>query len=387
MQDSTKTTPETTELAADSVSKKSIGFKLPLAIAGTGDIGSILKQKFQLIRKFNIAQPEKLHSLIKLRTDQNLLSPDDQAYLNDLWTQTELDDLDYTELFICFLPTIIDHQNSKFLMSMDPSPAFSRTKYGDQYDEFIKRAVRKSADSVMRFALPRVRAKLAVKEIICLITSDSAKIAELIRISPRYLACTVTTDLIARSRSGQLSSNANVRNKSTATLERISQSIAGPTKRQPRRYGYWKVDYYYTEILECVKIINTMNEVNQRKEYIRAVDLTWGLPEGYPELLLNKFTSPAELTLGILVAKGMITDASTYRNVIRPHVKKLKEKYPSIRACDYLVEHLLDTPTKEPDQFSKFDLWKQLESFQFDLSDEEIGIGHAISYPTTVIGV
>lgn len=272
-------------------------------------------------------------------------------------------------------------------MSMDPALAFNKSKYGDQYDEFAKNAVRKSADSVKRFVLPRVRAKLAIKEIVCLITSDSEKIAELVRLSPRYLACLITTDLIARSRFGQVSDNANVRKKSILVLEKISQSIAGQIKRQPRRYGYWKIDYYYTEIFECIKIISTMNEISQRKDYIRAVNVTWGLPEGYPELLLNKFKSPVELTLEILVAKGMITDASSYRNVIKPHVKKLKEKYPFIRACDYLVEHLLDTPTKEPDQFSKFDIWKQLESFQFDLTSKEISIGHAISYPTTVIGV
>jgi len=47
----------------------------------------------------------------------------------------------------------------------------------------------------------------------------------------------------------------------------------------------------------------------------------------------------------------MITDASTYRNVIKPHVKKLKARYPAIRACEYLVEHLLDLPTKDPDRF------------------------------------
>ena len=322
-------------LNPDSKSKNIIEFNLPLAIGGTGDFNIILKKKFQLIGKFKFAQPEFLLSLVKKIAEQTLLSSDDQAYLNSLWLQTDLDDLDYTELFVCFLPTIIDQQNSKFLMSMDPSPGFSKSKYGDQYDEFIKHAVRKSAKSVKQFVLPRVRAKLAVKEIICRITSDPDKIAELIRLSPRYLACTITTDLIARSRSGQLSKDANVRKKSALILEKISQSIAGQIKRQPRRYGYWKIDYFYTEIFECIKIINTLNEINQRKDYIRAVNLTWGLPEGYSELLLNKFKSPAELTLEILVAKGIITDASTYRNVVKPHVKKLKEKYPSLRACDY----------------------------------------------------
>lgn len=360
---------------------------LSLSIMGSGDPQNSLRKKLRLIREFKLADPDTLVRILKTRASQTGLSVEDRALLEQFWKNAELDDLDLTELFVCFLPTIIDRQSSKFLASLDPQPFFNKHKCGDLYEEFIKASVRKSAAEVKRFVLPRVRAKLAVKEIVCLITSDPAKIAELIKISPRYLACPTAANLIAKYRSGQLSSDVKVRRKSESALGVLSQGIFASTKLKPRRYGYWKIDYYFNEVVACIKISNTLPKIADRRDYIRTVNLIWRLPEGYPEILINTVKNPAEITLEIMVAKGMITDASTYRNVIKPHVKKLKMKYPSIRACDYLVEHLLDIPTKDPNRFSHFDLWKQLETFHFDLTDKELKIGHSISYPTTVYRV
>lgn len=359
---------------------------LPLALLGFGASQENMRKKLFLIKKFNLADPNELIRILQSKQPNQALASEDQKFLLKLWKETDLDDLDYAELFVSALPEIAKLYGPGFSESFDPQPKFHRHVFGAKYTDFTKNSVAKSANSVKRFALPRVRAKLAAKEIICLATSDPTLISKMIELSPRYLACPGTTELIARYRLALLSGNLSVKQKSEDALGQIAKSIYGKPKRSAKLYGYWKIDYYFCEILDCIKIVNKL-QGEKRREYIKAVNKTWKLPEGYSTLLEAGTSSPAEITLEILTAKKMITDAATYRNVIKPHVKKLKNRYPYIRACDGLVEQLLDLPTKDPDRFAKYDLWSQLESFTFDLDEKELKVGHAISYPTYAIQV
>ena len=139
---------------------------------------------------------------------------------------------------------------------------------------------------------------------------------------------------------------------------------------------------------ECLRTINKLASVSAREKYVRAIDQVWELPRVYLDLLKSgSIRNPVDLTLAIMVEKKMITDPSSYRNVIKPHVKRLKTKYPYLRACHPLVEHLLDAPTRHPEKFSGIDLWQQLESFEFDLSEDELKVGHATSHPRIAIRV
>ena len=362
-------------------------YKLPIGLA-SGDHSENLKLKLTLINKFMLADSHILLELLNTKSSKKKLSTANIDYLEKLWVETELDDLDLTELFVCYLPKIIDSQNEVFLAKLDPQPIFNRQLFGDQYLTFARAAVCKSANAVSRFVLPRVRAKLVLREIIYLLTSDLEKLCTLIKITPKYLSCPEVADLILKCRTKQLLNNTKTANKKAANiLKSISKAIYGSAKRQPKKYGYWGIDFFYNEVLACLKNAKDIKGKKNRIEYLKKVALQWGIPEPYATLIITETKKPTELTLAIMVEKKMIKDPSSYRNVIAPHVKKMKSKYPCLRACDYMVEHLLDWPTKAPDLFAQLDLWTQLEDFVFDLTEKEIKVGHAISYPTTMIRV
>ena len=177
----------------DSIQK----IELPLAIVGYGDTTKALKQKLFLIQKFKLADTKSLIELLRNRANlKDSLDTDTKKQLEMLWKSAELDDLDLTELFVSLLPTFVDKASRAFLEKMDPMPWYHKDRCGEVYDDFMKAAGKKAANEVARFALPRVRAKLALQELICAITSDPKHFSKLISKTPRYLACPRTADLI-----------------------------------------------------------------------------------------------------------------------------------------------------------------------------------------------
>jgi hypothetical protein len=58
---------------------------LPLAISGYGDFNAKLRKKLFLIRKFNLADVEKLLNLLKSKSDKKKLTLENKNWLDELW--------------------------------------------------------------------------------------------------------------------------------------------------------------------------------------------------------------------------------------------------------------------------------------------------------------
>lgn len=365
--------------------QKPISVILPLSILTKGAEQESLETKLKLINAFQLVDLQFLKRCLGARIAKSALAQEDISKLKIIFKENDPDDLDFAELFLSNLPQVLTKVKRDFIFRLDPQPLLNRKIYGEKYNEALMLGAHGSSEIVKRFTLPRVRAKLALKELICLILNDTNLISELLGLSTAYLSCPIIQKHIDHHRRVLAMGLGKEKLKADAIMAKFSTAIYGPRKSS-KKYGYWGVDYYYSEVVECLKIAQKMPH-SSRVDYVKVVMATWSIPEHFKPLLDAGTKRPAETTLEIMVDKGLITDPSTYRNVIRPHVKKLKQKYPYIRGCDPIVEHLLDKPMNFPEFFSCFDLFRQLESFTFDLTPKELKIGHAISYPNIALGV
>ena len=137
--------------------------------------------------------------------------------------------------------------------------------------------------------------------------------------------------------------------------------MRGDKRFKIRKYSYWRIYRYYNRVSNGIKIY----KIICCEDFLSWLCSRFGISATMKDLIINNPRKFSDLTLSIMVENQLIPDAATYTKIIEPHIKKVKKATPGLRACQPIVEAMLDLPSAIPDFFEKYDLWQDVDDYDY----------------------
>ncbi len=229
----------------------------------------------------------------------------------------------------------------------------------------IRHLFKLEAAMLLEDEIPRIRAKLAVKELAASLLPDQL-IPHLIEISSRYLDCGRVQSWIEQTRTIARYSKNKTKRDAELALSQLTRAIQGDGRsRKIRKYAYWKTVRQYNDLS---REIAGLRAEHFHKRISSAVlnDFCerWGIPKMLQGLILSCYTAnkPKEATLTLLIDKKMIESGRAFKD-LQMAVSRMEKR----RACDFrikskFVEEFLDVPTRHPEMIDYGQHCQMLES-------------------------
>lgn len=326
------------------------------------------KEKLSLIRDTKLLNVEQLKWFHRCLKGDTQLSESDKKKILALAQDYQLNELDFAELYASFLGKIQSALSDAFIESSDVLREYHKNKLGEKYNELNRQRFIHSTNAIARFALPRIRAKLAIQEFAFIITRDEPLMFKLISLSPYYLKCPLFCKIISDKRT-KLYFDINSSNQKAAKsfFAKLNKAQQGVSQSKSRIYPYFKLNYYYSEVVACIETYKKIEDSKEKNSYKNVFSKYWGIPENFQDRMNDNLDKPKDFVLEIMTAKKDIQSPSTFRNKIAPVIKKIQKQNPYLALIDPMIEqYLLDGIAQNPELLKKHDAWVLLEKFDFD---------------------
>ncbi len=351
------------------------GSYLPLEIPSgqTDYTKEKLQLRVHLLKKMNVVDTRPLVEWIKEPKEGNEREKAKQYWYELLKEEKfQVDEIDRAELLTFHVLKGASENNSEMIKLVRHNLEFSLYyRESKPSDEWIQKTSCIDVEKFQKHALPRIRAKLALHELIIGLFPNEKSILRLLNYTPRYFKSRIVQETTRRVVWDVRHGKKEAKRKGQVFLKNMQTSLIGDLRKKKRTYPYWGLDHYFQELSACIRTYAKIRE----KGYLDTFCAYWGVPETYKNLIEENPRKFADHTLGVMVERGMIPEASTFRDVIAPYLKKMKMRYPYIRACHPVVENFLDVPFHFPQLMDKFDIWEHLENFDI-LSVEKFRTEH-----------
>lgn len=340
-------------------------------------------QKIRFIEDFKFLPRRILTTLKDSIIQHQNLSEIQKNKLKKLLPLTELTDFDKAEMFLCYIGSKEESAPDSLIQLLDPQRPYHEQIYGEDYKKNVRRKFKQSCKEIAKHALPRVRAKLATKELICFCLKSENLLLDLVTLSPLYLQCRFARGLITKNRAKKFSKSKKDHLAAKQFFTKLNSAMNGKINTG-RKYSYWKIDNVFTEVLGCINTAKKMKSRSRRLEYLKVVCSYWNLTDAAVPIIMNSLDRPNEATLDVLIMNNYLKDASTWRNFIKPAMDKVKKEYPYVALADPLVHKVIDDVAAHPDISLKYPYWHLLENFSFSAPAKgKPSKKHSISPPET----
>jgi hypothetical protein len=216
-----------------------------------------------------------------------------------------------------------------------------------------------------RLALPRIRAKLALQEVVVAITGDLAALNRLLAITPKYLGCEYIQRLIRQAVYFSRHGDAQKQHKAEASLEQLLGALVGDRRQKDRWYAIWSVDSIYEELRNDIEACRSAETPSTC--FNKLLD-SWKVSATCRDVIKSSTKSASTLALEVMVDTKLIKDPTRFYNVIRPRLNQLRHRHPEISTLDAeepLTRRLLDLPSRNRKQIDNMDLWNCLKVFEY----------------------
>lgn len=217
-----------------------------------------------------------------------------------------------------------------------------------------------------RLALPRIRAKLALQEVVVAITGDMAALKRLLSITPKYLGCEYVQRLIHeavyRSRHG----DEQKQPEAEASLEQLLGALIGDRRHKDRWYAIWALDTIYGDLKQAIDA--SCQSAASRSSCLDKLLEFWEVSAVCRDVIKSSTKSASTLALEIMVDRKLIGEPASFYNVVRLRLNQLRRRHPEIStlaAEEPLTRRLLDIPSRNRKHVDNFDLWSCLEVFEY----------------------
>jgi hypothetical protein len=232
----------------------------------------------------------------------------------------------------------------------------------DYSTEELNASLRWDGRFLIEDEVPRIRAKLAVQEVIAAIIPE-LMIPHLVSISPRYLACTVVQSWIVKNQYLSQYGLPKERHAARKAIQIIFSSLRGEGRKKARQLPRWAI---WTEHKAIAADISTLREKSKAGK-ISEADLhkfveRWKIHDDLKTLVLSKTqgNGPKTLALQIMEYNGTIRDVKPFVN-FQVTINRLNRER-DFRIKSKIAEMLLDLPTCYPELVKSEQHWNILES-------------------------
>ncbi|MGB0453191.1 MAG: hypothetical protein ACPGJV_05710 [Bacteriovoracaceae bacterium] len=268
-----------------------------------------------------------------------------------------INDFDLAEAFITNIFSRADTLSDNSVKFFDSEHLYIKD---DDRIAGMRKVFLRDSKTLRQWNYSRIRAKLIFWELVSVINRSEKAIFDLVSITPKYLGSEYVEKRIAQCRYKLKHTT-----KSDKFNDELTKAIKGDLRSKARKYNYWSLDYYYSEVSECIKAYNKIDDEKGKENYLAHFSQYWDIPENIKELIKSDPKKYSLLTIEAMVANDLIPDATTYTHTIKPYVKIIKENIKYLRACHVCVERFLDLPTKKPEIFQKIYIWDDIENYNF----------------------
>lgn len=329
---------------------------IPLGLPRAKNKGADVRARLWLLNKIDLYHDEMKTFLEK--SIKKTFSAADEKKLRSLLKDKELA---FTEVDrgLIFTHAYIQNLSSfpkELVKSLDNDPWITSKLYGTDDKALIKKLEEGFSDSSM--FLSYVRAKLAFRELAYLILKDDKIILDLLGITLKYLSCPVISRHIELMRDERIYSKDKTAPKKF--IQEVTSLIQGNTKKKKRQFWYWRGQYYFTEIKACIETFNSIKDNSKKANYLNAIRIQWYIPSEYSELIDAREDSPANLALGILESRGIITSGEQFLKGYRATIKALKDSNIALNLLPSEIFSIFDIMSINPLVFSKLDPFSYL---------------------------
>lgn len=155
-----------------------------------------------------------------------------------------INEFDLAESFVTYIfnnGNLLKDDSIKFF---DDGQISTPATEGKQRIKALREIFIHDGEVLRHWSYARIRAKLAYWELVTIINKDESVLLELAEICPKYLGSSFVQKRIHQARYKN-----RHRGAKDSFLVDISKSIKGNNYAKPRKYSYWFLDYYLTDII------------------------------------------------------------------------------------------------------------------------------------------
>ncbi len=343
--------------------------------------GEAVRWRLQLISRNEIFDAEKLIKLLK-KISKSSISKITEAERSGLIDQAldeknQLDEYDVTVLFVTNCLSSADTMTDKSLPLFDK---FSRVQMDVEkitFDQLLKRNpeyfkstranLKSYSETLLKHEIPKMRAKLALKELATLFQPD-IMIPHMVGISSVYLASPLTQKWIRAKQYLSKFGDEVQKQMARQSLRHLSKSVEGDHRKlKKRELPYWKLGLIFEDLsLSISGFRSWKKEKKFDVEYFKAFCRMWQIGETLSDIIVSGKEPPRELALSIMIERGDIKSAKSFRE-IQPFLTKLQKKHFGGKILGIagdlvpVIVDFLDVPATHPEIIAKFNLMEVLE--------------------------
>jgi hypothetical protein len=229
--------------------------------------------------------------------------------------------------------------------------------------ECTRRCLKKFGQHLLLREIPKMRAKLAVQELVAVLSPDEM-IPYLIGLSPRYLQCRNVRSWIQQQKRLQRGVKSDL---GKSNLKKVFCAVSGNPRAKKRIYPYWKLGLIYESLYEAIRRLRRDQKkgFSVKTNFDRACIL-FEIPSEYHNLVLDSKIAKKQLSLDIMVARGLLNDSKVILDIQR-HTGAIVKKYSAGSILEIsnrispLVFELADFPGFIPSVIEEHDPFAVLE--------------------------
>ncbi|MAV90463.1 MAG: hypothetical protein CL676_03515 [Bdellovibrionaceae bacterium] len=301
----------------------------------------------------------------------------DSDFYKFLFSESTFFNLDEVEYAVLFTATILENFDNldkdlktgllELVKSESLSSAFLK---GDPLwaDRPSEVAIDQALSVIKTQYLPSIRAKLAFLEIFasCLIPEA---VSQIIAICPKYFESQLVHQwLRLKQWEYRYSDNSDLSDRAKTDMNLVFNTFKGDKRKiRERTYLYWQCKGKYETLNKIIEAVRS-SETPKVAEMFLGMTESHNVPKHYYDRIKNGPTSPAELTLEIMVEQKDIDSPKAFRE-FQSHTKKLTDRHPAA-ASDRYAQYFLDFQYKYLESFYKTNIWQILETLPMDVPTE-----------------
>lgn len=342
---------------------KLITIKLPICVPDENEnISEYLRTRLRLIKLYDFLDVKSLISLYE-KKKSGIDCSNEISKLAKSFT-LQINDFDKTELIVSGLRNrkISDKTREMII------PRYGHVEMFKHEEGFLEHESKYVMHRVALLALPRIRAKIAVLEVLYVLNPTWDFYCELVTLCPLFIKSPRTARNLHHLRELISYGDPNESKKAKKYLTKLQKALAGQTKRQERKLSYFVIHQEFKDMVAMferyTEARKTKSDLIEAEENLRIFAEIYNISDDRIKRVKSERSKPAQHALEALIEKGFIKSEVTYRNKVKRYMNELFKLYPDLEFDWSFVRRFIDIAALHPDSFSGVDIWSQLEDFK-----------------------